>query len=227
MKPTKVLETTAGPITLAECRVGIGGREWTIAYSSAVVSHAEESRYLAEKSDWMPYGMALWPAALALAHEIAVRSVEFRGNRVLELGAGTGLPGIVAAALGAKVVQSDRQELALHMCKQNGEANRVKGIEYHLADWREWQDNTKYDWIIGADILYADTLHEHLRKIFETNLVPGGRVLIGDPFRAESLRLLEPLSVAGWAVTHSRWAIGEGEDARPVAVYELVPNRSL
>jgi len=223
MSTPKVLETTAGPIPLAECRVAVGTREWSIAYSSAVVSHAEESQYLAEKSDWMPYGMALWPAALALAHEIAVRPEEFRAKRVLELGAGTGLPGIVAASLGAKVVQTDRQELALHICKKNGEANGAMGIEYRLADWREWNDTDKYDWIIGADILYAETLHEHLKRIFETNLVPGGRVLIGDPFRAESLRLLESLVQGRWSVTHSRWLIGEGEDVRPVAVYELVP----
>ena len=59
----------------------------------------------------VPYGIVLWPAAIALAHEIASRQVA--GMRVLELGAGTGLPGIVAASLGAHVVQTDKQELAL------------------------------------------------------------------------------------------------------------------
>ena len=41
--------------------------------------------------------MVLWPAAIALAHEVAERADTLRGARVLELGAGTGLPGIVAA----------------------------------------------------------------------------------------------------------------------------------
>jgi predicted nicotinamide N-methyase len=225
MTAPKVLETTAGPIPLRECRVGVGDRQWSVAYATAVVSHAEESRYLAEKSDWMPYGMALWPAAMALAYEIAIRPGEFRSKRVLELGAGTGLPGIVAASCGANVVQSDRQELALHICKQNGDANGVEGIEYRLGDWREWTDETRYDWILGADILYADTLHEPLRRIFEANLAPGGKVLIGDPFRAESLPLLEALAHDGWTVTHSRWTVGEADDARPVAVYELAAPR--
>ena len=115
--------------------------------------------------------------------------------------------------------------MPLHICKLNGESNGVKGIEYRLGDWREWNDESRYDWILGADILYADTLHDSLRHIFGSNLAPGGRVLIGDPFRAESLPLLESLSQANWNVTHSRWTIGDGKDARPVAVHELRPPR--
>jgi predicted nicotinamide N-methyase len=42
----------------------------------------------------LPYGIARWPAAIALAHEIAARPL--RGLRMLELGAGTGLPGNLA-----------------------------------------------------------------------------------------------------------------------------------
>ncbi|WP_422931676.1 methyltransferase [Singulisphaera sp. PoT] len=61
--------------------------------------------------------------------------MEFAGRRILELGAGTGLPGIVAASFGARVMQSDRDELALHLCRRNGERNGAKNLEYCLADW--------------------------------------------------------------------------------------------
>lgn len=45
-------------------------------------------------------GLALWPASIILAYWIADERLRplFRGRRVLELGAGCGLPGIVAAA---------------------------------------------------------------------------------------------------------------------------------
>jgi methyltransferase-like protein 23 len=120
-------------------------------------------------------------------------------------------------------VQTDRHELALHLCRLNGERNGVRGVEYRQADWSAWDDATRYDWVIGSDVLYADVNHPHLRRIIETNLAPGGRALMADPFRADSLKLLEALDAAGWRVTHSRWSIGEGTDTRPIAVYELVP----
>lgn len=220
MTASPVLHTTAGDFPLGECRLAVGGRTWAVQYTAAVVTRADESRFLADNANGLPYGVALWPAAIALAHEIATRAAEFRGRTVLEVGAGTGLPGIVAAAAGASVVQTDRQELALHLCRLNGERNRVSGVAYRLADWAAWDDATRYDWIIGADVLYADVNHPLLRHIFETNLTAGGRALVADPYRADSLPFLESLEAAGWRVTHSRWSIGDGADARPIAVYE-------
>jgi methyltransferase-like protein 23 len=219
----EVLRTTAGDVPLQELRVAVGGREWSILHTDAVLTRADEAGFLLEKKDRLPYGVALWPAAIALAHEIASRVDAFRGARVLELGAGTGLPGIVAASLGARVVQTDRQEVAMSICRRNGERNGVEAIEHRLVDWAEWDDTARYDWIIGSDILYAETMHPHLRRIFASNLAPGGRVLLSDPFRAVSLHLLENMEAGGWRITLTKWGIGEGTDHRPVGAFELLP----
>ena len=218
-----VLRTTAGDFPLSECRLSVGGREWSVLHAAAVVSRAEESQFLDDEGRALPYGVALWSAAIALAHEVATRPAEFRGKSVLELGAGTGLPGVVAASLGASVVQTDRHELALHLCRLNAERNGAAVAECRLADWAEWDDRREYDWVVGADVLYSDLQHGHLRRIFEQNLAPGGRVLVADPYRGVSLLLLEDLEAGGWKVSHSRWSVGGGGDARPVAVYELSP----
>src|SRR4051794_23686106 len=119
----QVLDTSAGRFPLYEYRLRQGGREWTALHTGAVLTEADESRLIGVKADRLPYGVALWPSSLALAHEVATRPESFRGRGVLELGAGTGLPGIVAASLGARVVQTDRDELALHLCRRNGERN--------------------------------------------------------------------------------------------------------
>ena len=219
--PPPVLHTSAGDFPLAACRLSVGGREWSVLHADALFSRGDEGRYLADADRVLPYGVALWPAAVALAHEVATRGEEFAGRAVLELGAGTGLPGIVAASLRATVVQTDRHELALHLCKLNGERNAAAGVEYRLADWADWRDERGYDWVLGADVLYADALHDHLRRIFEHNLAPRGRVLLADPYRATSLPLLEAMEAGGWRVTHSRWVIGDGAEARPIAVFEL------
>lgn len=90
-----------------------------------------------------------------------------------------------------------------------------------LADWTAWADDARHDWILGADILYAPGMHAHVRRILETNLAPGGRVLLADPFRAASLPLLEAMEADGWTVALSRWRVGEAAAPRPVGVYEL------
>jgi predicted nicotinamide N-methyase len=224
------LATPAGDVALADYRLGLGGRTWSVLHTAAVLSHDDEQQFLREQRDRLPYGVVLWPAAVALAHEVAARAGEFRGRRVLELGAGTGLPGVVAASFGAGVVQTDRHELALGVCRRNGARNAAAGgavapITYRLADWTAWDDAERYDWILGSDVLYGETTHPHLRGIFAGNLAPGGRVLLADPFRAVSLRLLEALEGDGWAVRMSKWTVGDaaGEAPRPVGVFELTP----
>lgn len=220
------LRTTAGEFPLHEYHLRLGGRGWTILHTGAVLSHADESRFLSEQKERMPYGVVLWPAAIALAHEVASRPEEFRGRTVLELGAGTGLPGIVASSLGARVTQTDRQALALSVCRLNGERNDAGPIEYRSADWTSWDVDGRYEWVLGSDILYAESMHPRLQRILASSLAAGGRVLLSDPFRSVSLRMLEALEAGGWTVALSKWSVGEEEAPRPIGVFELTPPRA-
>ena len=218
-----ILQTTAGDFPLHEYRLRFGGREWTILHLGAAISYDDETHFLLGLFEQMPYGVGLWPAAIALAHDVAMRADGISGRRVLELGSGTGLPGIIAASLGGRVVQTDRSKLAMYICERNGKRNGVETIEYRQTDWADWDDAGQYEWILGADILYSKEMHAHLRRIFESNLAAGGRVLLSDPFRASSLPLLEAMEQDGWTVTLSKWSVGEEAAPRAIAVYELTP----
>lgn len=211
------LDTTGGKFRLFDYRLRQDGREWTILHTGAVLTDADETRAIVRKTNRLPYGVALWPSAIALAHEIASRAPEFRGRTVLELGAGTGLPGIIAASAGARVVQTDKEELVLHLCRKNGERNDER-IAYRLADWTAWDITDRYDWIIGADILYGESLHPQVRAILAANAA--GRVLLSDPFRGMALRFFEGLEADGWGVRYNQWDVGT---EKPVGVFELTP----
>jgi predicted nicotinamide N-methyase len=214
------LHTTAGEVLIEQYRLRVAGREWTILHTGAILTFEDEQRLLSE-TNRPPYGVVLWPAAIALAHEVGVRAEAFGARSVLELGAGTGLPGIVAASLGATVTQTDRHEPTLSICRDNARLNAIDSIQYRHADWAHWDHPAKYEWILGADILYSETMHPHLRRIFETNLAPHGRDLLADPFRSASLRLLEALEADGWRVEMTKWNVGEDGAPRAVGVFEL------
>jgi predicted nicotinamide N-methyase len=216
-----VLKTTAGEYSLQEFRLPLAGREWKVQHAGLILTVEDEQRYFRDLLARLPFGVALWPAAIALSYELASRASELRGAKLLELGAGTGLPGLVAASLGAQVVQTDRHELAMTVCRRNAQLNRITGIDYRLVDWTDWRDPEQYDWIVGSDILYSEALHPFLGKIFHANLAPGGRVLISDPLRSPTVRFLQNLEAQGWHVSMTRWVLGDGERPRTLGVFDL------
>ncbi len=212
-----------GAYPVHEYKLRLGGREWTVVHTGEVLSDADEQAFLSAQVDGHkpPYGVLLWPASVALAHDVAGRADDMAGKRVLEIGAGTGLPGIVAGTLGASVMQTERQRLSLSICKRNGERNGLTTVDYRLADWTNWPVDERFDWILGSDILYSVNLHPHLERIFDANLADGGRILLSDPFRGTSLGLLHQMEAKGWRVTLSKWTVGEVGSPRPFGVYEL------
>ena len=58
-----------------------------------------------EHEEFLPYWAELWASAVALAHDVSIRSL--RGKRTLELGCGLGLPSIAAARAGGRVLATD------------------------------------------------------------------------------------------------------------------------
>ena len=216
----KVLSTSIGEFPLNEYCLNESGREWRILHVGAVISHDEEAEYLLSPTEHLPYGVTLWAASIALAHDLAGRE-DLRGKNVLELGSGTGLPGIVAATNGASLVQTDANKVALHLARRNLDRNGLSTAEQSQVDWTNWEDTRRYDLIIGSDILYSKEMQPHLRRIFDSNLAPGGRVLLSDPFRSTAINFLETLERNGWTITISKWGVGGDSSRRPIGVFEL------
>ncbi len=168
----------------------------TLKEKTFYVRAIEDVDYLLEvvkTDDDVPFWAVLWPAAVSMS-EYFWENVDFNGLRVLELGAGLGLAGIVAAAKGASTVQTDFIPESQQLAKENAEINGISNISYRLADWRNFPIEEQFDRIIGSDILYEPKLHPYLEKIFMENLKPGGTVIIADPGREDAKKFIEKLS---------------------------------
>ncbi len=156
-----------------------------------VVVNVEDLVTDPEDDDQIPYWAELWPAARGLAQYIW-EEVEFGGARVLELGAGLGLPGLVAARKGGRVVLQDYKPEALAIAGRSAAKNLLE-VELLLADWRQFAVRERFDWIIGSDVLYNPKLNPYIAAIIENNLRPGGQLIFSHPGRKVTHEFLRDL----------------------------------
>lgn len=129
-----------------------------------------------------PYGVVLWPSAVAVARRLVVEG-GLQGKRVVDVGAGTGLCALVAAKLGADVLAVDVDEKPLALL---AEAARVDGLSLETATFNLLGDAPlpEGEMVILADLLYEQILAKGCgRRTLEAHR-RGSRVLVGDPERA-------------------------------------------
>lgn len=146
----------------------------------------------------LPYWADLWPSAYGLAQWIWDFRGELKGP-LLELGAGLGLPGLVAGKVGFWVLQTDYEEPAMAFARLNAHRNRVKTVQQVVMDWRSPSLKRPFPTVIGSDILYAPELHSALGHTLGHLLVEGGRLLISDPWRSFALDFIALLEEGGWS----------------------------
>ncbi|MCU0953481.1 MAG: protein N-lysine methyltransferase family protein [Hyphomicrobium sp.] len=170
-----------------------------------IAAARDHERLLAAAGDCepFPFGVLLWESAIVLADALA-EAGGLKDVSVLELGAGTGLAGLVAASLGGHVVQTDHSYEALALCRRNAALNNAVNLEVRWADWRNWHCDETFNLVIAADILYEPDLYGDIASLLEMVVRPGGAVLMTDPARIHAPRFLAALERAGWAITAER-----------------------
>jgi predicted nicotinamide N-methyase len=176
--------------------VACAGRTWELSCvtdQDALIRPLQTDEDLAN----FPFGILLWASAHALALRLAEEPALVKGKRILEIGAGVGYVGLVAAHLGAaQVVQTDYHEDCLALCRENATRNQLTNLIVQKGDWRSWpRDLTSFDLVFGADVLYERLLHPTL-----TDLLPtlGTKILLADPIRPAALEFIETREREGW-----------------------------
>ncbi|KAM4899236.1 LOW QUALITY PROTEIN: protein N-lysine methyltransferase METTL21D [Sylvia borin] len=126
-------------------------------------------------------GCVVWDAALVLAKFLETGACPLARRHVLELGAGTGAVGIMAATLGAIVTVTDLEELQeLLMVNIENNKHLVTGsVRAKVLKWGE--DVTEFqpppDYILMADCIYYEESLEPLLKTLKDLTGPDTCVL--------------------------------------------------
>jgi predicted nicotinamide N-methyase len=110
-----------------------------------------------------------------------VASLDLRGRRVLELGAGLGLPSLAAALRGADVLATDWAEDAVALLEANAARNGL-ALRTELVRWAEPERfGTGWDLVLAADVLYEQRNAEQLLELLPR--LAAGEILLAEPGR--------------------------------------------
>ncbi|GFR67883.1 methyltransferase-like protein 23 [Elysia marginata] len=106
------------------------------------------------------YGLYIWPCSPVLAQYVWQKRCYLDKKHILELSAGTALPGIVAAKCGAVVTLSDHiaSPRCLDRCRHSAETNSLPDVRVVGITWgrisQELCDLKPIDIILASDCFY-------------------------------------------------------------------------
>nr|XP_006110519.1 EEF1A lysine methyltransferase 3 [Pelodiscus sinensis] len=130
------------------------------------------------------------PKALTLCKYFEEQKLSFWGKTVIELGAGTGIVGILATLLGGDVTLTDLP-LALKQIQENVRRNvpaehlaraRVCALTWGLNHEEFLRD---YDFILGADIVYLKDTYPMLIRTLRHLCGPHSTIYLSSKMRQE------------------------------------------
>jgi predicted nicotinamide N-methyase len=194
---------SAPDLDLVERRLEVGPWELSLLVPRQADVLIEEQAF--EHEEFLPYWAELWPSGLALAEEIAARGV--RGQRVLELGCGIGVPALTAALAGAEVTATDWSPTAIELLQRNARRNDVR-LDTAIVAWAHADalvERAPWGLVIAADVLYERRNVDELLPLLPQL---GREVLVADPGR--------PHAKTFFALAAETWRIDETAHERAV-----------
>jgi predicted nicotinamide N-methyase len=172
------------------------------------------------KDERIPYWSELWPSAVGLAEYLAENPALIKGKRVVEIGCGLGLPGIVAGLLGGKVVLTDYLKPALKFAADNWKLNIASPPETCMLDWRSPGDFPPADVLLASDVAYESRAFVPLLKAMKTLVVKKGIVLLSEPNRKFTTKFFDSLK-GEFSIAKSSKMVNANDVKNKISVYHL------
>jgi predicted nicotinamide N-methyase len=204
-----------GGIRTAPAVLRFGAVELRLELVTQLEDHVDRDALLRDAdAPEPPYWMHLWTGGRALARLVA-SSGDWRGRRVVDVGCGLGLAGLVAARLGAHVLLLDRAPDALRLARWNAEENGCR-VDLLLSDAAAPGLRGRFDAVLLADVTYDPALQVALARFAAEHLAPTGVVLAAESVRNHDPGFRRACESLGLVVRERE--VREEEDGRPLPV---------
>jgi predicted nicotinamide N-methyase len=130
-----------------------------------------------------PYWSQVWPAAIALSEFIMAHPVYVKQKRVLELGAGLGLPSFIASEHAASVLCTDVAREAIDTVQRTAAYHSLINFETGVFDWLHLPEGLDVDVLLLSDINYDLPALGAVRKMINAFLASNTTILLSTPQR--------------------------------------------
>ncbi len=130
-----------------------------------------------------PFWARIWPSAIALSDFLKTETHWIEGKRVLELGAGIGLPSFMMAGYASEMIISDHAQEAVTLIQKNIRHSGLQHVKAMQLDWNDFPDHIQADTLLLSDINYADDQFEPLLQLIRKFLEQGTTILLSTPHR--------------------------------------------
>jgi predicted nicotinamide N-methyase len=155
---------------------------------------------------WSLFGL-LWPSGSHLAERMALRPVNAH-ERILEIGCGLALSSLVGHRRGANITASDCHPLAGAFLKENLRLNNLAPMAYRHGHWGQHNDqqkdatvDSKFDLIIGSDILYERDERGDLAHYINDHMEDHAEVWVVDPNRGNRAHFHRNMAAQGFTLS--------------------------
>jgi len=180
------------------------------------------------KSIELPLWAKIWPASTLLA--MTMTQIPPAGDkRILEIGAGLGIPGLVAAARGFATTISDTNEDALLFTRINILKNNLQAKATALPLDIVTQDaDAPFDLILGSELFSIKDCAAQLVRFLRKGLSPQGMALLArDASRKEKDFLSRAADFFDIGIKQIGYKGSEGETPFQADLYRLIPKNEV
>jgi predicted nicotinamide N-methyase len=146
----------------------------------------------------LPYWAELWPSSVALSEYIIENKKEFAAKRILEIGCGLGLAGIVATSCNAKVLFTDYDQDALEFAQINYQRNFKRAATVQVMDWRNPNLDFQFDVVMGTDVLYEKRWLNPILNVINSLVKKDGCAYLAEPNRDVAMDFFKMIGKINW-----------------------------
>ncbi len=140
-----------------------------------------------------PFWAKIWSSSKALSGFLALEPHWIKGKKVLEIGAGVGLPSFSIAHVAKEVIVTDHAPEAVELMNTNINHLCVNNITASCLDWSDFPEQVSVDTVLLSDVNYAPHAFVPLLTLIRKLIEQGAVIIIATPERIMAAPFVEAL----------------------------------